>query len=292
MLKQELKSAGVTFASGPHTYTRDSDGKQLQGVTAMIHKLLYPDEFDGIDPAVLSAKAAYGTRCHREIQDMIVFGDEPQTDAQKAFAALMQGAGLEPIASEYIVTDGKDFASCIDVLCSDCSIVDIKTVASLNRAKVSWQLSLYAMFFELTNPGVTAGKLYAAWIPKNGAPRLVEIPRKPEAELRALMAAWIGGTDYKYESKISRTNIEMAASVKLQIEQLTEQYNRLAAAILAEMKEKGETSFSDDFCTVSFKAASTRRSFDSKSFQTADPATYAMYLRESATPETICMRLK
>ena len=292
MNKQELRNAGIRFDSVPHTYTRLSDGKQLQGVTTMIQKLLYPDEFAAIDPDTLAAKARYGTRRHREIQDMIVFGDAPETDAQKAFTELMQQGGLSPIASEYTVTDGEEFASNIDVLCADGSIVDIKTVASLNRAKVSWQLSLYAMFFEITNPGMKAGRLYVAWLPKQGAPRLVEIPRRQDGQLRRLMHAWLSGEPFNNNSTLTVTNIERAAAIKLQMEQLQQQYNTLAAEILADMKAKGETSFSDDFCTVSFRAASTSKRFDSAAFKKADPLTYARYIKESATPEAIAMRLK
>lgn len=292
MQRKDLQNAGVAFSAKEHTYTRRSDGKALQGVTTMIGQLLYPDEYAGVDPETLSAKAAWGTRRHREIQDMIVFGDAPSTEAQKAFAAMMEQAGLEPIASEYTVTDGENFASNIDVVCSDGTLIDIKTVASLNRAKVSWQLSLYAKFYEHTNPGCKAGKLYAAWIPKQGAPRLVEIFRRSDEELCALMGSWLRGEPYLHNTRLNRADIEQAATLKLQIENLTEAYKALADRILADMEAKGETSYSDDYCTVSYRGEGTSKKFDVTSFRQADPETYSRYVRESATSKSLTMRLR
>lgn len=301
MNRTELANVGVKFIADPHGYERVSDGAKLQGVTQMIEHLLFPGEFAGVSKDVLAAKAQWGTDQHAAIQDMILFGDQPKTASQIAFSEMMAEAGLKPIATEYTVTDGKDFASNIDVLCEDGSIVDIKTSYTLNKAKVAWQLSLYAWFFELSNPGLKAGRLYAAWIPKQTRPRLVEVPRKSEKELAGLCKAWIDHTPYQAPpTKLDLSLLGRAAELKMVIAEAEAELSDLNARIITTMKDAGETSYKDQFATFSFKGASQRATtkFDLDAFKAAHKeiaeSEYGRYttVTTSAVKESLTIKLK
>ena len=54
----ELKDSGVVFNKEEHTY-RIGD-TFLSGITGMLQRQLFPNEFDGIPSAVLNAAANYG----------------------------------------------------------------------------------------------------------------------------------------------------------------------------------------------------------------------------------------
>ena len=63
----ELKNSEVIFLEEPHEYWLGD--KQLSGITGMIQRQLFPDEYDNVDEAVLNAAATYGTNVHASIED-------------------------------------------------------------------------------------------------------------------------------------------------------------------------------------------------------------------------------
>ena len=52
MRRIELKESGVLFNEQEHTY--NLNGKFLSGITGVLHRQLFPDEFDGIDEETAS----------------------------------------------------------------------------------------------------------------------------------------------------------------------------------------------------------------------------------------------
>ena len=61
----ELKNSGVFFNEEAHEYWLGD--KQLSGITGMLQRQLFPDEFNGIIEATLNAAAEYGTGVHSSI---------------------------------------------------------------------------------------------------------------------------------------------------------------------------------------------------------------------------------
>lgn len=66
MKRIELNESGVIFNEEQHTY--NLNGKFLNGITGVLHRQLFPDEFDGIDEETLKKAAEYGTSIHKSCE--------------------------------------------------------------------------------------------------------------------------------------------------------------------------------------------------------------------------------
>ena len=62
----ELRDSGVLFNKELHEYWLGN--KQLSGITGMLQRQLFPDEFEGIPEAMLREAARYGTEVHKSIE--------------------------------------------------------------------------------------------------------------------------------------------------------------------------------------------------------------------------------
>ena len=63
----ELKDSGVFFNEELHQYWLGN--KQLSGITGMLQRQLFPDEFEGIPEYRIKSAAEYGTQVHISIED-------------------------------------------------------------------------------------------------------------------------------------------------------------------------------------------------------------------------------
>ena len=66
MRRVELTESGVVFNEQDHTY--NLNGKFLSGITGVLHRQLFADEFDGIDEETLKKAAEYGTAVHKSCE--------------------------------------------------------------------------------------------------------------------------------------------------------------------------------------------------------------------------------
>ena len=161
----ELKDSEVLFNKELHEYWLE--GKQLSGITGMLQRQLFPNEFDGIPEAMLQEAAKYGTEVHESIEAFDTCWINDGTQEVQDYITLCNENNLVHERSEYTVTDGKDWASNIDKVYrssnSTFSIGDIKTYGTMTSEKIEkarWQLSIYAYFFELQNKGARVEKLF------------------------------------------------------------------------------------------------------------------------------------
>ena len=154
----ELRDSGVLFNKELHEYWLGN--KQLSGITGMLQRQLFPNEFDGIPEAMLQEAAQYGTEVHESIEMFDTFWINDGTQEVQDYISLCNENNLVHERSEYTVTDGGNWASNIDKVyrVSDdvFSLGDIKTYGTMTSDKIEkarWQLSIYAYFFELQNNG-------------------------------------------------------------------------------------------------------------------------------------------
>ena len=174
-----LNKSRVVFNEGDHTYTLD--GKPLKGVTGILERRLFPEKYAKIPKHILKQAADRGSYIHKMCELVDTLDVSPDCQEAQNYIDLKKRLGLKSIASEYLVSDNKHYASSIDVVYEGQQGVilnDRKTTSKLDRESVSWQLSIYALFFEMMNPDVKVEGLSATWLRREIC-EYVEIERKP-----------------------------------------------------------------------------------------------------------------
>ena len=163
--KIQLKDSGVIFNAEGHTYLLGD--KFLSGITPVLQRQFFPTEFEGIPKHIVDAAAEYGTGVHASCEDFDANWNNDGTVEVQDYIQICHDYNLTHEASEYTVTDGKDYASQIDkvyrVSDDTFDLGDIKTYGQMTQEKTEkarWQLSIYAMLFERQNRGAKVGRLF------------------------------------------------------------------------------------------------------------------------------------
>ena len=318
MKSVDLKESSVIFNEAEHTYTLN--GKKLGGVTAIV-KWLFPDTYTDIPEAVLMKSAAHGSLIHSkcELYNTCGLGDDlPEV---QEYIRLKAENSLTTEANEYLVDDGKDIASSIDVVFSKGEdgcypLADIKTTSKIHVDNVTLQLSIYAYLFELCNKGKKAGKLYVIWLPKEkyGKAELMELKRVPTAACKKIIKAYLAKEDstpyrVKYfgaEKKAENTEIEpieeaLPVSLKdvenkiikleMDLKTLEAMQKEMKAGLMALMVEHNVKKWSSERLTITRKLDGTRESLDTAKLKKEYPDIYAECVKVSPTKGSITIKV-
>ena len=299
-----LAKWGGTFVASEHRYY-NKDGKELQGVTGLLKRRIFMDEYKGVSQSVLNNAAERGSLIHSRIElfdSMGVGEDMPEVANYKR---LKEENGLEWIASEYLVSDDENYASAIDKVYhakdmaeDEVELSDIKTTYRFNREYVSWQLSIYAYFFEMMNPKKKVKRLSGLWIredDKRGSiAKYIPIERKPVEMVKRLIQCDLEDRPFEVSvlpSYISE-NIEKLAFLDERIKVLTAEKEALVAEILDKMKSDEKESIDSGLILFTRVASSMRSSFDSKKFKEENQEMYNKYLKESVVKESLKLTIR
>lgn len=318
MKSNDLKESSVIFNEAEHTYTLN--GKKLSGVTAIV-KWLFPDTYTDIPESVLMKAAAHGSLIHSkcELYDTCSLGDDlPEV---QEYIRLKNENSLTTEANEYLVDDGKDIASSVDVVFSKGEdgcypLADIKTTSKIHVDNVTLQLSIYAYLFELCNKGKKAGKLYVIWLPKEkyGKAELMELKRVPTAACKKIIKAYLAKEDsipyrVKYfgvEKKTENTEIEpieealpvnlkdienKIIKLEMDLKTLDAMQKEMKAGLMALMIEHNVKKWSSDRLTITRKLDGTRESLDTAKLKKEYPDIYAECVKVSPTKGSITIKV-
>lgn len=292
MTLSDLKKSDVIFNPGPHTYTT-KDGCPLSGVTAILNRHMFAHKYDNIPAFVLAKAAEYGTAVHERIQLCDSLGVVPEDDnIIEAYNRFKSEIGVQAIANEYLVSDGVNVASSIDIVFDDLSLCDTKTTSKLDKDFLSWQLSIYAYLFEFQNPGLKVPRLFALWLPKKqyGKPALVEIERIPSQECARLIECDAMGIEYTPQGNdvipacngeiVVRDDVVRAViDFEMQIKKLTEQRDELKKGLMSLMTDNGITSWTstDGQLSLTVRKGGERVSVDTRKLKEDHPLIYEKY---------------
>lgn len=291
-----LNQSPVVFDEEEHTYTLD--GKQLHGITGMLSRQLFADKYSGVPQHILDAAKERGTAVHKDCEFVDSTGLEPVTAEGKNHVRLMEGYTV--LANEYTVSDNDYFATNIDrVQCcgEEISLVDIKTTFKLDEEYLSWQLSINAYLFELQNPDLKVSKLYAEWLRGEEVAKMVEIPRKDDDTVVALLNCEKCGESYLVpvedeKALITHSAVDILIEAKQMAEYYTNRYKEIEEALLKAMAESGTKQWQTDRLKATYTPASTSDRFDAKKFQEENPELYKKYLTSSTRKETVRITIK
>lgn len=286
-----LSNSRVAFNQEEHTYSLN--GKQLNGITGMLRKQLFPHEYDDVPEDVLKRAAERGTMVHEVCEIVDSLHVVPHVIEGANYVRLINENCLVHECSEYLVSDNEYFASSIDKVYrtgDDTFILaDIKTTYKLDREYVRWQLSIYAYLFESQNPGAKVERLYAIWLRDERA-ELAEVSRIDVQTVVRLLECEKNGRQFvndivpedentlpaKYAS-ISERIIEIETQAKFWADKRKE----LLAGIKDEMDAAGVIKWKGESITFTRKKDTEREDFDKTAFKKAYPDLYSKFLKKT-----------
>lgn len=287
----------ILYEDITHTYIDVESGKELSGCTIVLKRYGISPNYSAIPDSVMDNASERGSRIHKEISDYINFGT-CETEAQKEYAKL----GLDSIASEYLVSDNENFATSIDVVLGDCSLVDIKTTYTLHVNYLSWQLSINAYLFELQNPELKVPKLYGAYYKKDGTFSVVEVQRIPVDEVKRLLSAYLNDEEFTpSQTKVTTGDTRIAeiyeleqfiASIKQDAEIAENRKKKLLNTLYDEMSKNGVDKIENDFMTITKVSPTESTRVDSGMLKTLHPAIYNEVLKKSQVKGYVKVKIK
>lgn len=142
-----IKGGTLEYFDDTHTYLYD--GLMLPSVSQILG-MKYRNEYASVPPAVLNNAAKRGTAVHKAIENYNNSGYDDGSEAVRNFKFLQKQYGFEVLDSELPLVLFKDD---MPIACGrldmtmlmdgETGIADIKTVSSLNKEKIAYQLNLY-----------------------------------------------------------------------------------------------------------------------------------------------------
>lgn len=298
MKRIELKDSGVTFNAEDHTYLLGD--KILSGITSVLQRQFFPTEFEGIPKHIVDAAAEYGTGVHASCEDFDANWNNDGTIEVQDYIQICRDYDLHHEASEYTVTDGKEYASQIDkvyrVSEDTFDLGDIKTYGQMTADKLEkarWQLSIYAYLFELQNKKAKVRNLFVIHLrnkkKKDGSwdhiAEIIFVNRIPSDICKDLLATDLMGEQFANpfgipeEYKLQETMIRELIQTKAAIE---EKLANIKAKILTEMTAKNVRTWATETMRLTRKLPSVRSSFNLPLFKQEHPEyNYDDYMRTS-----------
>ena len=283
----ELRNSGVLFNKELHEYWLGN--KQLSGITGMLQRQLFPDEFEGIPDNLLWEAARYGTEVHESIELFDSSWVNDGTQEVQDYISFCNENGLVHERSEYTVTDGENWASNIDKVyrISDdtFSLGDIKTYRTLTPEKMEkarWQLSVYAYFFELQNKGAKVEKLFIIHLRNKEKPdgtfdhraEILPVERIPSQTCKELLDADLLGKQFVNPYSIPDKYKEKEGYIRRLIRTKNEteaELSRLKSEILQDMEAIGARTWETETMRLTRKMPSVRVSFNAAKFKEDHP---------------------
>lgn len=298
----KLNKPKVTFIEETHQYFIGK--KQLKGITGTLIRKAFPDTYKDIPESVLMKAAERGGMIHNSFELFCTVFDSDikmypnPTEEIRAFNSMLVSYGLHHVDSEYLVTDGEDFASAIDGVFADSDgniyLVDYKTTSTLHYDNVSLQLSIYARWFEEQNPDLKVKELVCMWF-KNGQSRFQPLPRVSEEKIDALIKAYLeDDPDYKYEVEVPEAFSSTEQQYRLvtaRIDALKIEQDALKEKLMKMMEANKQKSIKTQYGSYSYVESTTKRTLDTKLFKEKYPNAYEKLTKVSISKPSIRIKL-
>lgn len=283
----DLKPCRAVFNPDDHSYYLPEKDKYLSGITGMLERQLFPDTYAGIPEAIIQQAAEYGTSVHQSIEDFDMDWTNDGTQEVADYISLTTENGLTHETSEYLVTDGENYASMIDKVYrvdeSTFDLGDIKTYGVMTpdkREKARWQLSIYAYLFALMNKKANVRRIFILHI-RNKANKdggfdhisdFIELSRIPSEIVKDLLYTDSSGEhftnpyaipeDIKSQESVIRRLIQVKTDAETRL-------NSIKARILSLIEAQDIKSWATDTMRITRKLPTTRSSFSLADFKEA-----------------------
>ena len=301
----ELVDSGVNFNPEDHTY--ELNGNYLSGITDLLQRQLFPNEYANVPKVILQQAAAYGTSVHQSCEDFDANWYNDGTQEVQDYIQICQEHSLTHEASEYTVTDYSNYASNIDkvfrISDNTFDLADLKTYSRMTPEKLEkarWQLSIYAYLFELQNKKAKARELYILHIrnkqKKDGSfdhiSNLIPVKRIPSEICKELLDADLKGEQFQSPYAIPKEISSQEKRIRELImtkDAIDEELNGIKSQILTEMETRTvKTWITDGGIRLTRKLPTTRTSLNLTLLKEAHPEIdYDSYMRESQVSSSL-----
>lgn len=300
--KITLNVPRVTFIEESHQYFIGK--KELKGVTGTLIKKAFPDTYKNIPESVLKKAAERGGLVHNTFETFCSIFDADikqypnPTEELQAFHSMLVAYDLHYVASEYLVTDGENFASAIDGIFADNEgniyLVDYKTTATLHYDNVSLQLSIYAKWFEEQNPDLKVKEIVCMWF-KNGQSKFQPLPRVSDEQIDELINAYLADdTDYQYKVEVPEQFSALEQEYRLitaRMDALKIKQDDVKEQIMKMMEANKQKSIKTNIGSYSYVESTTKRTLDTKLFKEKYPNAYERLTKVSISKPSIRIKL-
>lgn len=300
--KITLNVPKVTFIEESHQYFIGK--KELKGVTGTLIKKAFPDTYKNIPESVLMKAAERGGLIHNTFETFCSIFDADlkqypnPTEELLAFHSMLVAYDLHYVASEYLVTDGENFASAIDGIFSDSEgniyLVDYKTTATLHYDNVSLQLSIYAKWFEEQNPDLKVKEIVCMWF-KNGQSKFQPLPRVADYQIDDLINAYLADdAEYQYKVEVPEQFSALEQEYRLvsaRMDALKIKQDDLKEQMMKMMEANKQKSIKTNIGSYSYVESTTKRTLDMKLFKEKYPNAYEKLTKVSISKPSIRIKL-
>lgn len=306
----ELNQCSVVFNEENHTYYLPEKDKYLSGITGMLERQLFPDTYAGILEAIVRKAAEYGKSVHRSIEDFDMNWENDGTQEVVDYISLTTEHGLVHETSEYLITDGENYASMIDKVYradeTTFDIGDIKTYGIMTpekREKARWQLSVYAYLFELQNKKAKVRRIFILHIrnkeKKDGSydhiSDFIELQRIPSDIVKELLLTDSKGEQFHDPYAIPEDIRSQESIIRQLVQTKTDaeiQLNSIKAGILSLMEARDIKSWATETMRITRKLPTTRSSFSLADFMEAhSDIDIQPFMKKSAVAGSITITL-
>lgn len=179
----------IKFLEAEHIYL--VDGIIVPSVSTILGATIFKDKYANVPSYILNAKRDFGTNVHKAIEtSMSEYLTYEELLSYEDYERLVREHNIEPVEHEQIVHYDLLYAGTFDMIAlwgELQSLGDVKTTYRLDVEYLSWQLTMYEMAYCHLYGVDRFEKLFAIWLPKNRSGKVVEIERKTDEEVMALV---------------------------------------------------------------------------------------------------------
>lgn len=283
-----MKKSRVVFDEAAHSYTLNGELLPIQGITGMIDRQIFGSKMQNVPESVLKKYSEFGSLVHKEIQEYYENGMLPISDEANAFIKKR----IECAACEFIVSNDV-IATAIDFVGKDMFLYDFKTSTTLDKERLSWQLSICAYLFE-KQTGLKVKGLMGVHL-RGKECKFVGIERKQDEQVEALIRAELNCEQYMSEEKAMQRLIDLEKTI-IQIKQEAEMYEERKKVLLTGLGEKmaqmGLKTLKTENLTLTLVPESSTTTLDAKKLKEEMPEIYQKFEKTGTRKGYLKMTVK
>ena len=296
MEKPVLNQSPVIFKSDTHQYFLKKN--ELQGITQTLIKRAYPDTYKRPDiyteeqwQEILNNAAAKGSVMHETIELHDELGIESDLPELQNYKKVLAENDLEVLASEYVVSDEKHYATAIDKVLmrrSDGGIilVDFKRTFTMHIENVTVQQSICKRWFEKLNPKLKVAAIYVLWM-RDDQYKFIELKPWADEALDYLIDCDINDKPFELAKIYGDLPVRFAevedevARLEIDLKAAQERQKTLKQGLYDLMTNNNIKSWTGSRLKLTRVLPTTSETFDTKAFKEEHPDLYKQYVKPS-----------